>query len=92
MATINDGGPAFPHEADYIRGDGPGDDWLWKEEFHPGMTLRDWLAGQALAGDLASQSPDTGELANEVTNDVLFARSRMLYRFADAMIAARGAS
>jgi len=34
---INDGGPAFPAQ-----------DWQAKGNHHPGMTLRDWFAGQAL--------------------------------------------
>lgn len=50
MSGPNDGGPAYPHEADYIRGDKPGDPFQFKVDFHPGMTLRDYFAGQALAG------------------------------------------
>lgn len=34
---INDGGPAFPHDGRFTQS-------------HPGMSLRAWLAGQALAG------------------------------------------
>lgn len=46
----------------------------------PGMTLRDWFAGQALAGicaDPASASSGAGELA------------RASYNLADAMLRAR---
>lgn len=31
-----------------------GDDGRWLHDVTPGMTLRDWLAGQALAGMLAN--------------------------------------
>ncbi len=44
-----------------------------------GMTLRDWFAGQALAGLVALPRPDSS-----VTSDTLLA-----YRLADAMLAAR---
>jgi hypothetical protein len=68
--TTNDGGSAFP--MGYHR-DGNSAD-------HQGMTLRDWLAGQALAGlifhnDYGARSDD--EIANGA------------YAYADAMIAAR---
>ena len=68
MTKINDGGPAFP-----------------REDFHngvPGMSLRDWFAGQAMAGWLASFGPDDGyrsagiaEFAYEIADDMLAARS-----------------
>jgi hypothetical protein len=52
---INDGGPAFPHPE--LVQDVIGSDGHVKEHrvFHamPGMSLRDWFAGQALAGLLA---------------------------------------
>ena len=54
----------------------------------PGMSLRDWFAGQALAGDLASQSPDS-EWPNIAGDQVIRERARFLYRFADAMLAER---
>jgi hypothetical protein len=70
---IDDGGPAFPCEAlaDYR------DTEATKFK---GMSLRDWFAGQALAGlvfhnDYGARSDD--EIANGA------------YAYADAMIAAR---
>jgi hypothetical protein len=70
----NDGGPAFPLPVEedidchnrYRSGYG-------------GMTLRDWFAGQALAGLVALSRPDSS-----VTSDTLLA-----YHLADAMLAAR---
>lgn len=68
---IDDGGPAFPLQithGDFVAGQAPG------------LSVRDWFAGQAMAGLLASNeystfdSPDVGAMA---------------YTQADAMIAAR---
>ena len=66
-----DGGPAFPVPiASHASGDTvPAFDW--------GMSLRDWLAGQALAGMIDSFSN---------TNEAL---ARNAYEVADAMLAAR---
>jgi hypothetical protein len=66
-APINDGGPAFP---------GP------ETTTNPqGMSLRDWFAGQALAGMLADHE------RNGYPKDY----AKNAYLFADAMIAARNA-
>jgi hypothetical protein len=48
--------------------------------YHEGMTLRDWFAGQALAGLLADP--------NVIDPDSAVARAA--YEYADAMIEARG--
>jgi len=69
MTTIDDGGPAFlfterNHDGSHYHS-------------HPGMTLRDWFAGQALAGLLAH----TGESERN--------RAVAAYRYADAMLRAR---
>jgi len=77
MATINDGGPAFPNPA------------LANEAFSPhcdlsGMTLRDWFAGTATDMDVVKyQNWNAKEHWPEFTR----AQARFLY--ADAMIAAR---
>jgi hypothetical protein len=70
--TTNDSGPAFPacNEAN-VNGT-------------MGMTLRDWFAGQALAGQCAASSLD----GHSVT---AAERARRVYQMADAMLAARGA-
>jgi hypothetical protein len=50
--------------------------------FVPGMTLRDWFAGQALAGLLAGQYAATSHYnLSEVPDEA--------YRIADAMLLAR---
>lgn len=77
--SINDGGPAFPAEVDgsdhFVQvGDG---------RFRvPGMSLRDYFAGQALAG-IVSDPGRSGSFR-------LFASDA--YSFADAMIAQRAKS
>ena len=66
----SDGGPAFPYDPAHRPRAG---------EFSRGMSLRDWFAGQALAGLLASWPHDCENPG--IAHDV--------YRFADAMLKAR---
>jgi hypothetical protein len=84
-----DGGPAFPCEAEV---------WLSNTE-HPrwvtqnvsGMSLRDYFAGQALAGLLARSSievPHCG-FCRPVGNDAGEHYADIAYRYADAMLAER---
>ena len=80
MSAINDGGPAFPLLLPAIPGE--------PETYWNGMTLRDWFAGQALAGEFV-QSEFTGMFANNSSDAVLMARARVIWRMADAMLAAR---
>jgi hypothetical protein len=73
MSKIDNGGPAFPI---------PCDDRPHAYEAHPGMTLRDWFAGQALIGLLAGHYSETNRLNfTEVPREA--------YCIADAMIEAR---
>lgn len=66
MSDIKDGGPAFP-------GVGHANNVLL-----PGMSLRDWFAGQALAAIFSFDQTETpGEVA------------KLAYQHADAMLAAR---
>ena len=69
-----DGGSAFP----MIEGarDGQGQNYYFSVG---GMTLRDWFAGQALAGILAN--PEIDIPADDT--------AEIVYRYADAMIAER---
>lgn len=75
--AINDGGPAFPTPVIDQRG----------ARDYPGMSLRDWFAGQAMAGMLAySQNDRSGNWANNASE---IAVARGAYEYADAMLAAR---
>ena len=90
MNEVNDGGPAFP---------------VPSEDSGPGMTLRDWFAGQALAR-LASRVKDelkdgkhndyygvTDENEDEVRRKLLMVDCReaaeFAYMLADAFLQAR---
>ena len=78
MTKTNDGGAAFPNSVQ--------PDFQYAEA---GMTLRDWFAGQALAGMLALPSdPDTGNFHNNCGEPFIGA-AEYAYRMADAMLAAR---
>jgi len=72
---IDDGGLAFPRTGGMI--DGPNTtDWVDPQS---GMTLRDYFAGQYLAGSMANH-----QISGDENTTALWA-----YRFADAMLAAR---
>jgi len=77
---LNAGGPAFPNTKD---------SQSWDCHNPPtGMSLRDWFAGQALAGWLASYSENAqhpAELDQHGKN------AEQAYMIADAMLAAREA-
>jgi hypothetical protein len=72
MSPINDGGFAFPMP-DVLHVNG-----MVQHGFN-GMTLREYYAGQALAGLIADQSRDGS------ADD----RARYAYAYADAMLKAR---
>lgn len=67
----DDGGPAFPL---------PSYDW----NTHGGMSLRDWFAGQAMAGILAN--PEALRASPPLKHAE---RAEAAYKAADAMIAER---
>lgn len=72
---MNDGGPAFPY-GDELTG--------WK----PGMTLRDWFAGQA--STVLPQTMSQGsQMQNLDVEEQVGVIARLSYRVADAMIAER---
>lgn len=50
------------------------------EDYTPGMSLRDWFAGQALAG----------MMSRPLTQDRLDFWAEVAYKMADAMMKARG--
>ena len=66
--SINDGGPAFPFQDGYGR--------------VSGMTLRDWFAGQALAGV-------TSSVNDEISVGQVEGIAEIAYALADAMLRAR---
>lgn len=55
-------------------------------DVHPGMTLRDYFAGQALQGEMAAQSEEYGSWSSMSDFHSL---AWHCYRIADAMLAAR---
>ena len=69
---INDGGSAFPVPPPIAETDGVSMQWSRAE---PGMSLRDWFAGQALSRLASEYKPN--------------AAAHWAYQYADAMIAAR---
>ena len=71
MSAKNDGGPAFPVPVAQPFGEG----WMAVG----GMSLRDWFAGQALAGLLAC--PEVTGSEHTLTKSA--------YNYADAMLKAR---
>jgi hypothetical protein len=77
MAEREDGGPAFPQRVERQRGP-----FETEVTIYFGMSLRDWFAGQALAGLLASEEPDFQMPSKAKLADTA-------YGYADAMLAAR---
>lgn len=85
MAQRDDGGPAFPVQGQQIGTDTEGAPIL-AGQLHHGMTLRDWFAGQALAGMLAN--PNTTGPASPASA-LPSAVATFSYAIADAMLAER---
>ncbi len=76
--SVDDAGPAFPQNLP--------DDFVWRLPGDPGgMSIRDWFAGQALAGVWAGRESDFVKISAPTTDDVAVA----CYALADAMIKAR---
>ena len=86
MSTpINDGGAAFP-SLQKVREDHPDGQLHWIQA--GGMTLRDYFAGQALAGMCAGITRFHSEIPDIIVNrpnDL----SEIAFVYADAMLAAR---
>jgi hypothetical protein len=78
MSAGNDGGPAFPE----IRTQQEDLNHNFEVYSRGGMSLRDWFAGQALAGLLASN-------ANRDNITSAKDEAACAYQMADAMLAAR---
>lgn len=86
MSTQRNGGPAFPADS-------------FGSQHNPGMSLRDWFAGQALAG-LGDWTPDGPEVFDEHGGRMyhgtpagdaaaVMVKARWAFQQADAMLAAR---
>jgi hypothetical protein len=84
MTTNNDGGPAFPYA--FNRKSTYAKSLIGPDCFDglPGMTLRDWFAGQALAGILSGPCSREEASIKEWFDIPLHA-----YAIADAMLAER---
>jgi len=89
---VDDGGPAFPV---FIVVSAPSDDNSVGESVDftglpRGLTVRDWFAGHALAGVLASQTTieDAAKTALPGETGAMWA-ARASYNLADAMLAER---
>lgn len=83
---IDDGGPAFAGGLFEPQHGGSND----REPWNPGMSLRDWFAGQALVGMMAMPEHDNGNFHNNC-GEPFIGPAQYAYRMADAMIAARKA-
>ena len=92
MSTpINDGGAAFP-SLQKVREDKPDGQLHWIQA--GGMTLRDYFAGQALAGWIATLDiePSDGFCGDaKIERQHQRSVADWMYGYADAMIAAREA-
>lgn len=82
MTKRDDGGPAFPAKWDDHH------DHLGNPDGTSGMTLRDWFAGQALAG-LAANKKQTEAALGLGPEDARVLLAKTSYAIADAMLAAR---
>lgn len=78
--TKNDGGPAFP----LIWNSAHNSEW----NTEAGMTLRDWFAGQALAGIAANPEEAKGSIGLSLSQATKVT-AQAAYLLADAMIAER---
>lgn len=81
MATIDDGGPAFPMP-DERDSDGNG-----IKQGHPGMTLRDYFAAKAMGGIMSDMAMFQHYITRD--RDTFGHVASDAYAAADAMLAAR---
>jgi hypothetical protein len=81
-----DGGPAFPCDPQMMR---VSEDGSIEAIGFRGMSLRDWFAGQSLAGINASRETFLAILKDRGRQDPLMSVASAAYSMADAMLAAR---
>lgn len=80
MSKDSEGGAAFPQS-------GVASECRWEDRPEEGMTLKDYFAGQALAGLLSNPAVVDADTTTFFTGADLYAR--MAYRMAAAMLAER---
>lgn len=87
-----DGGPAFPI-APVFHSPGLGLEVWTTATAHPGMSLRDWFAGQALAGWIArgAITDIRAQLPTGTAEEAIPILASGCYAVADAMLQAREA-
>ena len=78
----NDGGPAFPISVSDGAYNENTNEWVPSIPVHPGMSLRDWFAGQALVGAV-----DRMNLLRERAHLHDHRIAARVYELADAVIA-----
>ena len=83
MPRQNDGGPAFPIPDVY------GPDGCGIAQGAPGMSLRDWFAGQALIGFVTVSLQQPGVTTSDNAAKAAARYARGAYMVADAMLAER---
>lgn len=85
MSTQNDGGPAFPF--DWVDFQPTTGDQVVREQF-PGMSLRDYFAGQALPSVLRDND-QVSKVATSAGITFTYAAAIISYGIADDMLEAR---
>lgn len=88
MSKQDDGGPAFPRRGLRILDEEGSLDRAKSEPSTPGMSLRDWFAGQALSGIWAQMAGVTPEGLCP-TEEIPLRLARAAYIQAEAMLAER---
>lgn len=84
MEKIDDGGPAYPFEIQKRMVDTYGGHEYVEQDNSPGMSLRDWFAGQALIGLIQSPPSIDGQPTRKLEH-----LADVAYATADAMLEAR---
>ena len=82
---VDDGGSAFPTRSNGFVGTGQYGEAVAQYSYTPGMTLRDYFAGQALTGLCANDGIEFDEEAEKL--HPIYAKHA--YKMADAMLAER---
>lgn len=77
----DDGGAAFPRTGEVVGRENETRDV-------PGMSLRDWFAGQALTG-VVSTASGLGTLSPQDRREVMQKAAGLIFEFVDAMLEAR---